>query len=136
MRYDFYAGCFRGRDLRLPNTPLGDLYPTTDIESVNLPPQPLAGRKLANESPFQAASGEKPGELEIRRLREQKNWSQSDFARELQLAGWDVERSVITKIELRRRCITDYELLLMLRTLDVPLSSLKSPKPSDITECF
>jgi transcriptional regulator with XRE-family HTH domain len=69
-------------------------------------------------------------------LREEKNWSQSDFARELQLAGWDVERSVITKIELRRRCITDYELLLMARILGVPLGSLRTPKPSDLSAFF
>jgi len=74
--------------------------------------------------------------LEIRKLREEKNWSQSDFARELQLAGWDVERSVITKIELRRRCITDYELLLMLRTLETPLSSLRTPKRDELSEFF
>ena len=74
--------------------------------------------------------------LEIRKLREEKNWSQSDFARELQLAGWDVERSVITKIELRRRCITDYELLLMLRILGVPLGSLRTPKASQLSEFF
>lgn len=74
--------------------------------------------------------------LQIRKLREEKNWSQSDFARELQLAGWDVERSVITKIELRRRCITDYELLLMLRTLRVPLSSLAAPKTSELSVLF
>jgi hypothetical protein len=65
-----------------------------------------------------------------------KNWSQSDFARALQLAGWDVERSVITKIELRRRCITDYELLLMVRTLGVPLSSLRTPKASELNLFF
>ncbi len=74
--------------------------------------------------------------LQIRRLREEKDWSQSDFARELQLAGWDVERSVITKIELRRRCITDYELLLMMRTLGTPLSSLRTPKPNELSEFF
>jgi transcriptional regulator with XRE-family HTH domain len=74
--------------------------------------------------------------LQIRKLREEKNWSQSDFARELQLAGWDVERSVITKIELRRRCITDYELLLMVRTLGVSLSSLRTPKASELNLFF
>jgi len=74
--------------------------------------------------------------LQIRKLREEKNWSQSDFARELQLAGWDVERSVITKIELRRRCITDYELLLMIRTLGVPLGSLRPPKASEVKLLF
>ena len=71
--------------------------------------------------------------LQFRKLREEKNWSQSDFARELQLAGWDIERSVLTKIELRRRCITDYELLLMLRTLGVPLSSLAVPKAGELS---
>jgi transcriptional regulator with XRE-family HTH domain len=74
--------------------------------------------------------------LQIRKLREQRNWSQSDFARELQLAGWDVERTVITKIELRRRCITDYELLLMLRTLGVTLSSLAMPKSNELNVLF
>ena len=87
--------------------------------------------KKSKNRPIRNALG-----LEIRRLREEKNWSQSDFARELQLAGWDVERSVVTKIELRRRCITDYELLLMLRTLGVTLGSVKTPKPSDLTEWF
>ena len=66
--------------------------------------------------------------LQIRKLREGKGWSQSDFARELQLAGWDVERTVLTKIELRRRCITDYELLLMVKTLGAGLASLAVPK--------
>jgi transcriptional regulator with XRE-family HTH domain len=74
--------------------------------------------------------------LQIRRLREEKNWSQSDFARELQLSGWDVERSIITKIELRRRCITDYELLLMLKTLGATLSSIKTPKAGDLSAWF
>jgi ribosome-binding protein aMBF1 (putative translation factor) len=70
--------------------------------------------------------------LQIRKLREGRGWSQADFARELQLAGWDVERSVITKIELRRRCITDYELLLMVKTLCTSLASLAVPKESDL----
>ena len=74
--------------------------------------------------------------LEIRKFREQKNWSQSDFARQLQLAGGDVERSVITKIELRRRCISDYELLLMIRTLGVPLGSLRTPRAAELSEFF
>lgn len=70
--------------------------------------------------------------LQIRKLREGRGWSQADFARELQLAGWDVERSVVTKIELRRRCITDYELLLMVKTLGAGLYSLAVPKESDL----
>lgn len=88
---------------------------------------PKVALKTSKRAPVRNALG-----LQIRKLREEKNWSQSDFARELQLAGWDVERSVITKIELRRRCITDYELLLMLRTLGVPLSSLEAPKTTEL----
>lgn len=46
------------------------------------------------------------------------------MARELQLAGWDVERTVITKIELQRRCLTDYELILVAHVLAVALDDL------------
>jgi len=69
--------------------------------------------------------------LEIRRLREKNDWSQADFARKLQLAGWDVERTVLTKIELRRRCLTDYELLILAKTLGVTLNDLV-PKAPDL----
>ena len=62
--------------------------------------------------------------LEIRRLREAKNWSQADLSRQLQLAGWDVERTVLTKIELRRRCLNDYELLIIAKVLGVSLNDL------------
>src|SRR5438093_268073 len=86
---------------------------------------PKVALKTSKRAPIRNAFG-----LQIRRLREEKNWSQSDFARALQLAGWDVERSVITKIELRRRCITDYELVLMLKTLGAALSSVKTPRLS------
>jgi transcriptional regulator with XRE-family HTH domain len=92
---------------------------------------PEVAPKTRKRAPIRNALG-----LQIRKFREEKNWSQSDFARQLQLAGWDVERSVITKIELRRRCITDYELLLMLRTLGVTPGSVKTPKPSDLTAWF
>jgi transcriptional regulator with XRE-family HTH domain len=92
---------------------------------------PKVAPKTTRHAPVRNALG-----LQIRKLREEKNWSQSDFARELQLAGWDVERSVITKIELRRRCITDYELLLMIRVLGVPLDSLRNPKASELSALF
>ena len=73
--------------------------------------------------------------LEIRRLREEKGWSQADFARELQLAGWDVERTVLTKIELRRRCVTDYELLLLAKILKVTLNDFV-PKRLELKPYF
>lgn len=73
--------------------------------------------------------------LEIRRMREAKGWSQSDLARKLQLAGWDVERTVLTKIELRRRCITDYELALLAQILQTSVDHLV-PKSSDLRLFF
>ncbi len=60
----------------------------------------------------------------IRRAREKLGWSQSDLARELQLVGWDAGRTLITKIELRERCVTDYELIVLARVLAVDLNDL------------
>ncbi len=60
----------------------------------------------------------------IRRAREKLGWSQSDLARELQLVGWDAGRTLITKIELRERCVTDYELIVLARVLSVGLDDL------------
>jgi len=73
--------------------------------------------------------------LEIRRFREEKCWSQADLARQLQLAGWDIERSVLTKIELRKRCLTDYELMMIAQTLGVTLNAL-IPVTVDLNKYF
>lgn len=62
--------------------------------------------------------------LGIRKLREEKGWSQADFARRLQLAGWDIDRTVLTKIELKRRCLNDYEMLLIAKVLGATLNDL------------
>jgi ribosome-binding protein aMBF1 (putative translation factor) len=88
---------------------------------------PEVARETQSSSPIRNVFG-----LEIRRLREAKGWSQSDLARKLQLAGWDVERTVITKIELRRRCITDYELSFIADVLKVGLEKLVKPKRNNV----
>lgn len=62
----------------------------------------------------------------IRRVREEHGWSQDELARRLQLAGWDVDRTLIARIELRTRCITDIELLMLARILKVGLDSFRS----------
>jgi transcriptional regulator with XRE-family HTH domain len=62
--------------------------------------------------------------LRLRAARERVGWSQAELARQLQLRGWDLGRTDITKIELRRRCITDYELLALAEVLRVPLQEL------------
>ncbi len=65
----------------------------------------------------------------IRLAREAKGWSQGDLARKLQLYGWDVERTVVTKIELRQRCVTDFELIAIAEVLNISLDKLAQGKP-------
>lgn len=43
-------------------------------------------------------------------LRTERNLSQRDLARELQLIGIDMDKNVITRIETDKRYVTDFEL--------------------------
>ena len=46
----------------------------------------------------------------LKGLRNSKNLSQRDLARELQLMGIDMDKNVITRIETNKRYVTDFEL--------------------------
>ena len=50
----------------------------------------------------------------------------------LQRLGWSVDRTLVTKVEARRRCLTDYELFLFLRILKIPLVELPVPKTQEL----
>lgn len=43
-------------------------------------------------------------------MRSQHGFSQRDLARQLQLAGYDMDKNVITRIETNKRYVTDLEL--------------------------
>lgn len=43
-------------------------------------------------------------------LRRKSNYSQRDLAYRLQLAGYDMDKNVITRIETNKRYVTDLEL--------------------------
>ena len=43
-------------------------------------------------------------------LRKKSNYSQRDLAFRLQLAGYDMDKNVITRIETNKRYVTDLEL--------------------------
>lgn len=43
-------------------------------------------------------------------LRKEHNYSQRDLANKLQLAGYDMDKNVITRIETNKRFVTDVEL--------------------------
>lgn len=46
----------------------------------------------------------------LKELRNKRNFSQRDLARELQLIGIDMDKNVITRIETNQRYVTDFEL--------------------------
>jgi transcriptional regulator with XRE-family HTH domain len=69
----------------------------------------------------------------LREIRESLDLSQEDVAARLQRAGWSVDRTVVAKIESRRRCITDYELILLGRVLKFsPLEIASTVKTRDL----
>src|SRR6266481_3253420 len=60
----------------------------------------------------------------IRKLRDNKGWSQAALARRLQLLGWSVSRHSIAKLELQIRRVSDCELMYFAKVLGVTPSGL------------
>ena len=57
-------------------------------------------------------------------LRKQKKLSQRDLAGKLQLAGYDMDKNVITRIETGQRYVTDIELCALSKILNVRIEDL------------
>ena len=57
-------------------------------------------------------------------LRKQKKMSQRDLAGKLQLAGYDMDKNVITRIETGQRYVTDIELCALSKILNVCIEDL------------
>ena len=57
-------------------------------------------------------------------LRNKLGLSQAQFAAKCQLAGWDVSRDIVARIELQVRCVTDIELVTLAGVLRVPVDAL------------
>ena len=60
----------------------------------------------------------------LRKIRNEKKISQAELARRCQLAGWDISREIIAKIEMRIRWVADFELGNLAVVLEVPLTAL------------
>jgi hypothetical protein len=60
----------------------------------------------------------------VRKFRDQLGLSQEEFAAKCQLAGWDIARGVIAKIETGTRCVDDIELVRLARILGVKVQDL------------
>ncbi len=56
---------------------------------------------------------------QIMRHRNSRGWSQQQLATACQVAGWDVSRGVIARIEGGVRWVADFELLELARVLQV-----------------
>lgn len=61
-------------------------------------------------------------------LRKQENLSQRDLARKLQLAGFDMDKNVITRIETNKRYVTDIELRALCQVFNVSYDYLVDGK--------
>jgi len=63
----------------------------------------------------------------VRKLRNQRGWTQEVLAQKLQLAGWDVSRTSLAKLESGLRWTSDCELLFLAKVLSVGLHDLFPP---------
>ena len=60
----------------------------------------------------------------IRRLREQKKLSQDQLAAKLQTEGLGVNQNSISRIETGKRIVTDFELKILSKVLNVDINEL------------
>ena len=75
--------------------------------------------KPASPRRFRNAAGP-----QIARVRGERNLTQEELATKLQVAGVDLDRIAVAKIEARIRSIYDYELAVIARLLAVPADDL------------
>lgn len=66
-------------------------------------------------------------------MRGERNLTQEEFATKLQIAGLDLDRIAVAKIEARIRSVFDYELAVIAHLLVVPADELL-PKNSPLTK--
>lgn len=72
-----------------------------------------------------AKSGEKNLiSQQLIQLRKMHNLSQRDLAHKLQLAGYDMDKNVITRIETNKRYVTDLELKALTEIFEISYEEL------------
>ena len=65
---------------------------------------------------------------QVRRRRYVLGWSQSTFAAKLQVAGLDISRGGVSKIEARLRFVDDKDLMFLAEVLKIPVQELFPPR--------
>jgi len=63
----------------------------------------------------------------VARLRRKGGLTQEELQRRCRAAGWTVARSVLAKVETRRRAVSDYELVALAAALRVRVERLLVP---------
>lgn len=69
---------------------------------------------------------------QVRRIRLAAGLSQAALAAKLQIAGWDISRGGVSKIESRLRLVNDAEVFLLTRVLQCSLDGLFPSKVTSI----
>ncbi len=75
---------------------------------------------------------------QVRRIRRQQRLSQAKLVLRCQLAGFDISRESLAKVEGGWRAVSDLEVLLLADALDVPFVSLFPPagKVAELVRSF
>lgn len=60
----------------------------------------------------------------IRFFREENKWTQDELAAQCHLLGWDISRGTLAKIESQVRRITDNEVELIAKVLNISVQQL------------
>ena len=61
---------------------------------------------------------------QVLRMRSEQGLSQTQLATKCQLAGWDISRDIINRIERRIRRVDDLDLAILAQVLQAPLEEL------------
>ncbi|MDU7364104.1 helix-turn-helix transcriptional regulator [Clostridium sp.] len=60
----------------------------------------------------------------VRRLRKEQKLTQEELTAKLQTEGLDIDRPMLTRIELKQREVYDYEVLGISNALNIPIEEL------------
>lgn len=71
---------------------------------------------------------------QVRRLRSGAGLSQDALAARLQMAGWDLSRAGLSKIESGLRRVNDAELWMLARALSCGVADLYPPHPRGVRQ--
>jgi transcriptional regulator with XRE-family HTH domain len=64
---------------------------------------------------------------QVRKLRTQRGWTQEVLAAKLQMAGWDISRASLAKIEARLVWMADHRLYFFAKVFKVSIPELLPP---------